>query len=58
MTLERADIVEDKLKKRYNFGTVGIIFGVIVFFISIVLVMRSFSNNNVDKTSDDPAWVG
>lgn len=50
--------MEDNLKKEFNFGTIGIAFGVIVFFISIVFVLKSFSNNNVDKTSDDLTWVG
>ena len=50
--------MEDKLKKVFNFSTVGIVFGVIVFFISIIFAIKSFSNNTVDKTSDDPTWVG
>lgn len=50
--------MEDELKKRFNFGKLGIVFGVIVFVISIVFVMMNFSNNKTDKTTDDLTWVG
>ena len=51
--------MKGELKEGFDFGSFGIVCGVLFFILSIILVtFMNSSNKDDDRISDDLTWVG
>ena len=51
-------VVKEEKKKGFDYGTIGIIVGVLVVVISIVWATLGTFSNDDDKSGDGVTWVG